>query len=319
MFITYKSKRPAVTEGWVGLHLRSPSRWPKVESSKVFILEAVEEVGRAMYGDKWTGDEINVLRWPEQPVAVYKRLADVRLKEARMQKFSYVPRSLSSSGSGLAKRETLEEFEERKARNISMIEEQQDIIPLFVANEQADWEHNNSQLLRLGSVAQWLGQMCRDGEIKALFQMRAGQFLFDLDKSRWNCTDEFSGWLSQGGAKFWWQVGSAPGQMVETYFFLCRESFNMAKGKLSHAPVLIDNADLSKLAPDLRLAVQLAVKHELFDEGNGGLGQGQIVTKILEEAKKAGRGISKTKAEQMAAVMYWTDKTKQKASQSRKI
>lgn len=319
MFIAYKSKRPALTEGWISFPLRTQSLWPKVDSSRLFILDAVQEAGAAMFGDEWTGEEINALKWPVEPVVVYKQNLDAKLIAARHERHYNIPMSIASSGGSRPKQETAEEFEARKSATINSILEQQKIIPPFVATEQSDWERNKADFLRLSSVAQWLGQRCRDGDINTFYQFCGGQRLFELERSQWNCTDEFLGWLSNGGKKLWHQPGAMAGSWQDTYFFVCRSSFTNAKSKLNHAPVLIKQEDISKLSPDLRLAVQLAVKHELFDEGNGGLRQGQIVTKILDEANKSGREISKTKAEQMAAVMYWTDKAKQKASRSRKV
>lgn len=44
-----------------------PSSWPKADSGKCSIFEAIVQVGRAKYGPAWTNTELCAFYWTDQP------------------------------------------------------------------------------------------------------------------------------------------------------------------------------------------------------------------------------------------------------------
>ena len=298
--LTYRSRRPSIMEGWVALGRRGPNNWPKVDSSNVFVLEAVHIVGRAKFGDDWNGSELNVLKWPLPPLRAYQDIdMAAHLEAAKLEKYRPLP-PVNLDGRSGRKSESEAEFAERRARTIEAIRQQQVQIPKHVLDEQRDWETNNDALIRLRSVADWLGQRGRDGEINGHYRMSGGQEPIVMRATDWNCPDEFTGWLECGGRTMYFSTAN---KTFDCDFFLERTSLQNAIATLAHAPLMVDRADLSRLAPDLQLAVRIALQEKLF--GPGVHPDGMVQDKIIAAAKDAGWEIKSTKAKQMSATMRW--------------
>ena len=298
--LTYKSRRPSILDGWVSLGCRAPANRPKVDSANIHVLDAVDLVGRAKFGDEWAGDELNVLIWPIQPMKMYQDLIDAQLDAAKKKQYFKLPPPPISDNASYGKHETKDEFEARKTKTVEAILVQQAQVPEHIQDEQRDWETNNAALARLRGAADWLGAQCRDGVIVGHYRMRGLQEPFVLRATDWNCSDEFSGWLATGGRKMYFQSAN---KMVDCDFFLDRASLQNAIASLAHAPLLIDRADLSRLAPDLQLAVRIALQLKLF-EPNVMLA-GKVEDAVIAAGKAAGREIKNTKAVQMSATMRW--------------
>ncbi|MEQ1883322.1 MAG: hypothetical protein ABL878_20405, partial [Burkholderiales bacterium] len=49
--------------------LRNRDRWPRADSSRCCIFEAIELGGAALFGPDWSGEELHALDWPLQPRA----------------------------------------------------------------------------------------------------------------------------------------------------------------------------------------------------------------------------------------------------------
>lgn len=298
--LTYESERPSIVDGWVCLGRRASEDRPKVDVANIHVLDAVELVGRVEFGDEWTGDELNVLIWPIQPVSIYRVFVATRLNAEKNKQYREpLPRSLADNAS-YGKHETKDEFEARKTKTIDAILVEKAQIPVHIQDEQRDWEINNAALVRLRVVAGWLGGQCRDGVVVGHYRMKGGQEPFVLRAVDWNCSDEFSGWLATGGRKMYFQSG---GKLFDCDFFLDRASLQNATASLAHAPLLIDRADLTRLAPDLQLAVRIALQLKLF-EPNVMLA-GKVEAAVIAAGKAAGREIKNTKAKQMSDTMRW--------------
>ena len=253
-----------------------------------------------MFGTDWIGNEFDAMRWPEQPLVVYQNCIETELRAARAARFSYVPMSQTLGERSNTKQQTRDEFEAAKTCNIVALEKMQDEAPKYVLAEQADWEDNNARLLRLTAAAEWLGQRCRDGVIEGFHQYKGTAAVFPLPSHYWNCENEFSGWLTNGGRPVLLETRL---DMVDSHFFVSRVSLQEATASLAHSPLFVDRDDLSRLAPDLKLAVRVALNAKLFSPEV--MSGGNIERAIVAAADSENRTIAKSKIIQMTATMRW--------------
>ena len=151
-------RSPAITFPTIG----SVDTWPKAESSKCCIFEAVNIVGRAQFREKWTGAELMSLVWIESPETAEARQSELTILSAlQAKRVTSAPRPFPSIGAY-----------QRISRRTASIEA--DAFELHVhafrqhtvsvmrrdalKNEQRAWVHNSVTFARLkATVERWLG------------------------------------------------------------------------------------------------------------------------------------------------------------------
>ena len=282
---------------------QTPDLWPKVDSSKIFVLEAVNKVGRSEYGEKWTDDELSadITNFKGSPLeAYYSKLAhDIGILER--SQYTYIPQSLADNDVRSPQPSKFD-FERKKAEDLSDLRRLMDDSPEAVLEQQKKWDDDLSKVERLRHVARWIGDRARDGKLLGYYQAAGDRDPHPLLPANWNCTDDLRDWLINAGREIIHRssLGDKP---VDATFFLCSKSLDNALSSSAHAPLLVDRVDISRLAPDLQLAVRVALQQKLFSPGV--MPDGQVQDKIIAAAKAENREIKNTKAVQMSATMRW--------------
>lgn len=209
-----------------------PSQWPKADSTKCFILKAVDIVGSAMFGSKWNGNELSVLNWPIQPKFAYSAYQENVTKYSEVQ-------------AGLVKFHGLTN-NEFNAHVLSYYEHISRLTGLkWLQHEQDAWETNQAASVRLEGVASCLAQKCRDGDISGFYRMKGGGRLNPMVPDDWNVEDIVSKFLANGGYQRWF-TDSLPAQQLVVYIFFNTSEINAIAAMLdpsitrkrSHAEVV---------------------------------------------------------------------------------
>lgn len=277
---------------------------PKVQPEYVFCRDALRRVGAAMFGEKWTDTDMMARQAPfHSPAVVYERFWKSQLDAIESWKrMPSLPLSFSSRSFDQATQaETQDEFVKRKAESSKYCEEKQSNIPAEVSKLQSNWQLNVDASKRLLSAAGWLGDKCRSGAIRGAFQYKGLPKIYDaMDKQLWNGTSDLDRWARDGGYPEFLN-----GHKYQTMVFVLRDDLEREIAALAHAPLLVKQEDLSKLSPDLQLAVRVALNKELFRTGSAK--DGAVQTWIVAAAKAEGRTIATTKLKQMSAVMRYPD------------
>lgn len=275
---------------------------PMVQPEYVFCRDAVRLVGAAMFGEKWTVTDMMAQQTPlYSPVAAYEQFWASQLSSIQHWKHGPpLPISLASYSLGQkTKAETPEEFEERKAKSAKYCEERQSNIPTHVSTLQSNWQSNADASRRLLSAVGWLGNKCRAGAIRGAFQYKGWPKIHEaMDSHLWNGTSDLDRWARDGGYSEFLNSHN-----YQTLVFMLREDLEREIAALAHAPLLVKQEDLSRLSPDLQLAVRVALNKQLF--GAGVALDGDVQGWVDDAAKAEGRNISTTKLQQMAAVMRY--------------
>ena len=295
--------------------LHDVERWPKVASSKVFVLHAIQLIGQRMYGPKWTGDELFVSVWPISPLSEFENALAADLKAAQGMAFNERLKHLHTKilpGGKYPDSET--DHDIMKAQLIQQCHSASDAPrPANVMKAESDWSANKHAMDRLKQVVTWLGDVCRNGTVRTFYKVTDWQQIATLSAHKWNCVQDLEYWYPKAGAEISVQNGNFTVKKA-VHFFLDSVGLEAAMAALAHAPVEIPVARLDLLSPDLRLAVSVALELALFEVNAPG--NKRIKQRIGESAKLAGREISVRKIEDMASVMRWPDESK--ASRSKK-
>ena len=85
---------------------------------------------------------------------------------------------------------------------------------------------------------------------------------------------------------------------------------------LAHIESNIPKTDLARLAPDLQLAVRLAIKLELFGTAIPPA-NGKLETAVIAAAKDEGREIAPNRVAEIVRLMRYPDKAKSDAGKKR--
>lgn len=286
--------------------------WPLVQPEYVFALEAVDIFGKAIFGQDWTGWELLAVKWPISPISIYANEWSKALVNVEASTYIISPRSIVSAQSGgVIKPQTREEFDESKANLIELCNRSLASIPDKVAAVETQWQTNKATAARLLKAVRWLGDKCRGRDIAGAYQFKGWPKLYnDMSPDLWNGSSDIERWAASGGYSQW-----VKDRNYDTLVFVSREDLNREIAALDHAPLLLDRAELSRLAPDLQLAVRLALEHQLFDANNAGLKSGQVEHLVIAAAEQSGRQIAKGRMEEIARLMRWPDEKRSAAGQ----
>lgn len=224
----------------------APNQWPNADSTKCFILKAVDIVGSAMFGADWRGNELSVLNWPIRPKVAYdsyrENLTRYREDRAEFAKFH-----------GLTSNE-INAHVQSYYEHISRLAELK-----WLQGEQLAWETNQAATVRLERVASCLAQKCRDGDISGFYRMKGGGRLDPMGPEDWNVEDIVSKYFANGGYQRW-IADSHPAQQLFVYIFFDMSEINAIAARL-------DPSICSKRTYDE--AVQWCVDWITNGKGNG--------------------------------------------------
>lgn len=252
----YKTARSRIIEFAM---IDNQSAWPKADSGKCCIFEALNITGLAMFGQDWTGTELLALHWHEQPKAAEARRKSALTMLKVLTKAPIPPSSLSSGRSVYNKNALMGPEKEyhfahiwTRAAHFGHIAHE-----AKVANEQELWEGNQKALSRLTDATEWLSQQCRDSKLKGFFRFQSGGLLAEMAAPDWNVEYPLSRFVKNGGYDRWF-VASSPPRQWPVYVFFDRNQLVKAISNFGHVPAMIARDDLAKLSPYLQFAVKLA-------------------------------------------------------------
>ena len=220
------------------LLVADPSQWPKADSTKCFILKAVNIVGSAMFGSDWRGNELSVLNWPIEPNVAYdsyqKNLTRYREDRAEFAKFHGLTSMTSNEINA-----HVQSYYEHISRLVEL---------KWLQGEQIAWETNQAATVRLEGVASCLAQKCRDGDISGFYRMKDGGRLNPMVPEDWNVEDIVSKFLAHGGYQRWFN-DSPPAQQLPVFIFFDKSEIEATAAMLQHNVISKSATDLSHVSP----------------------------------------------------------------------
>lgn len=240
-------------------HVDEPATWPKAESAKCCIFEAINLIGSAKFGDEWTGKELLALRWPLQPQQAARAWQEQKQAQAtRTPPPSPIPvlgsyqtmRSATRSPRvDVSPAAAAERLEAREAAAVAWA--------TVVEREQAEWQRNSEALARLEAVAAWLAQEVRDSQLTSFYRFINGGEPMSMSAGDWNVEEVVSTFVATGGCQRWSGTNARP---MPVYLFFDRKELSKALIAFAHAPSTVTTVDLACLSPLLRFAVSIALQ-----------------------------------------------------------
>lgn len=248
----YQTERKPMI-GFLGLADRE--HWPKAESSKCSIFEALDVVGQALLGAEWTGQELAALHWPMAPSAAEQ------IYQHNLERQTKLPKPIGSRpGIRIPGREGPAEHVAEYFRNRMKVAREE-----AVAAEQALWDANCVLVARLNRAVEWIATKCRDGELVSYCRFVSGGRLVAIEPHEWNVEYPVARFLANGMYNRWF-LNLQPPKQWDVYVFFDRSTLEQAIAGLAHAPIDVPTADLSRLSPYLQLAVKLAMSKGYFSD-----------------------------------------------------
>lgn len=222
-----------------------PDAWPKAPSQYAFIFEAINIVGASLCGDEWTGKELLAITWLESPWSE-------RLRMRVWRPSPPVPHSLASPRPpARSKPEPIEHKKDWQAATLNK-----------------DWEANSLALERLNRSVDWIAERCRDGELTSHLRLRVGGGpLLPMKAHEWNVDAPLFTFVMNGGNNRICHEFKHAGPFETFVFFERRQLIDTLK-RDPDAPLIVAEADLARLSPYLRLAVQVALQRGYVDRKN---------------------------------------------------
>lgn len=219
------------------------ANWPKAPSKYVFIFDAINLAGTALCKADWTGKELAAVQWATSP-------RDNRI-EARLPPARGGGARGSHSYGGLP------------SHNKPQLDFH---VHDWVAEQrQPFWEENCRALERLGRAVEWLAQQCRDGELISFAREMRGGEVYPMMPSEWNVDAPLKEFVvTGGGRRSYYHMRSLRGP-AECFVFFDRGNLQEVLAREPNAPLIVSEADLSRLSPYLRLAVHVAIKRGYFE------------------------------------------------------
>ncbi len=243
-------KRPLISHP----DIANPAKWPKADSGRCCIFEAVNIVGGAMFGDAWDQRELTASHWPLSPIDAAKN-ANRPTRAPPPPSRSIVSPHNPGPSTNEAEAKSSDAHVLAFALHKEIVERARQI-----ESEQALWEANKRATERLARAVEWLAQQCRDGVLKSHWRLASGGLVLQMLPSDWNVDDPLASFLPEGGYERW-ERGTAGLFKSKVYIFLERDELTKAVSTFAHAPVLVREQDLAMLSPLLRLAIKLALKN----------------------------------------------------------
>lgn len=259
------------------------SAWPVTDSKNVFLADAVQMVGRAKYGEKWTGLEPDLgIRPPVIPP-----LPPAKRAEAP-------PRSLASPHLAAAPARAPVLRDDPDAHVWAW--------RIYAArcSEEKRAEHS----LRLNGVVEWIAERGRGGDI-----LTVGRFVnwtehFPLPVTVWNAEPL---WLKRFSECQFPYRSSPTHHPVPTYLFLERGGLERCIGTLEHSASAVSQVELATFSPLLQFAVALARKWKA-DVNWAPLKIDALKFEVQREWKAAhGTELNKTPAEYIARIIKFPE------------
>lgn len=277
--------------------LGNPTTWPKADSERCCIFEAINIVGSASYGSAWIGDELCAWIWPIAP-----KEAQARSDDRRATKAPPFVTQMHTAGAGRLIRPSTEEVEaadhhvEAWFRNKAALRRK-----LALEDEQTRWEMNRASLDRLTGAIEWLAQQCRDNRVTSYYRWRIGGQLVQMAPADWNIEFPLEKFAASGGYKRWFANAKPPAE-YPVYIFFDRAAVEQAASMFSQRPKKVPIADLTALSPYLRFAIELAKSRDwagvdaTFDarcadvraEWTSGMGDVPMSTLMVESIARVG-------------------------------
>lgn len=223
---------------------------PKCSSSYLFIWDAMELVGRAKFGDDWTGSELDVLNWPVSPIverdqrqeSFRKLFAQPQpmpaLKVRKSSPPILMPSVLSENYSGHA----TTRLADQKLRERETV-----------------WAANVAALCRLRGSSNWLLEQFRNGQIRAFSRSvgKPGEPVA-MPPDEWFVEDTFKTRFVAGRYDRWLPRMTRP---TPAYIFVDRAGIERAISTLANASAVVTTTDLSACSSYLRFAVAFSLKY----------------------------------------------------------
>lgn len=161
--------------------------WPRADSGKVCIFEAIQIVGSTLHGVEWNGNELEACWWHP---------ADEDEKRARYAHL-HSPTRMNSGGS----------VDDRLARKraiqlgISVEEwiQRRNAADAALAIEEAAWLSNKSNFHRLEAAIDWLSKQCRDELLIGFVRPAPGTRLRRMSAWEWNVDNPIEVFLAMAG------------------------------------------------------------------------------------------------------------------------
>lgn len=217
--------------------------WPKVPSNFVFIFEAINLSGSALFGEDWTGKELAAVQWLESP------------KEQRAR--GKQPAPINGGGGAGGSRS----YSVTPARQPLKFDHDEHVLDWFAEQRQPIWEENERATERLLNCVEWLAQRCRDGDLTTYWRSRLGGFeVRPMRAAEWNVDNPLSTFVITGGNnRHCWELRN--GGPFEVFVFFDKGELAQVLASQPNAPLIVGEADLSRLSPYLQMAVRMALKH----------------------------------------------------------
>lgn len=255
-----------------GLYLPN-AKWPAAASRYIFICDALITAAPALLVEKWSNDDLLCRKKSIEPELT-------------------LPTSVwSPSANRHVPDQDASEADRAKAL-------------AFRAQAHANWKRNEQSIDNLWTTMEWFQRQCLDGHMKTYkLEKKPGAAVTETDPSFWTVRNlrelfDYGGTLTDGDDF----------EKTEHWLFFDKAEFETVLANHGHSHRPLAELDLSLLAPDLQIAVTVALSLELFEVNAPG--NREILRRIDDYAKATGRKISLTKSNQMAAVMRWPDESK---------
>lgn len=263
---------------------------PKCSPAHLFIHDALQVAGKAIFGEKWTGEELSVVEWPESPDAVLQR----ERRQASLSKLSPRPRPAARGV-----RMVRPALEPEKAPHSAHVIEWRLAQSRQLA--MAAWNANQDALQRVRQAADWLHLKFREGKIATATRLTgAPGEPRKMPPSEWYCEHTFEKRILPGRYDRWMQ-GSDRARPV--YVFVDRAQLEKEASTLPHADAIVSDADLSSCSPYLRFAVGFSLRHG--QDTIGGWSRPAVIAQLKQDwdAANPGDPMSATMAERMSYVV----------------
>lgn len=284
-----------------------PSAWPKADSGKCCIFEALNIVGTAKFGSEWTGTELGALNWVVQPKdAEAKRLAMLRATRFKPKALPPPISAIAPLGQVLRSRKipVANNYDYHLVTRRAHISETSRL--LAIETDQLAWETNRETLIRLSWATEWIAQKCRDDLLHSFARLRTGGELWPMAASEWMLDYPLATFVAEGGHKRYFANLAPPGA-YDVYLFFDRAELTTLIAAFPHTTVALPTVELSLLSPYLRLAVRIALKEAADDRKPWSKDSRLSEIKAAWPDADLGVDYSKTQAEHIADVVKWPD------------
>lgn len=282
--------------------------FPIMGGDWLFSLEALAWVGKSMFGEQWDRAEFDALLWPTAPFEAHRR--GLEIEQFNVKRRKHLPTGPASNDYSC--QESLEEFEAKKEVDLQQLITAAKEPPAFVGIQQGLYDKNRAALDRLTKAAKWLGDKCRSEGIRTGYGAVENLPILNGQSHFWNCINDIQHWVKDGSIDV---LGSAA-KMYRYKAYVFRSDLEREMRTLAHVESNIPKTDLARLAPDLQLAVRLAIKLELFGTAIAPA-NGKLETAVIAAAKDEGREIAPNRVAEIVRLMRYPDKAKSDAGKKR--